>query len=587
MNPIEIIQSHLTQVFGRAAQTAFLDANLTGVIQAASFQPPPKAGMGDYALGCFELAKRLKLPPPQVAQRLHAALQIDGDAYIAKVETAGPYLNLHLQRPAVTKAVLQVIAQTQGAYGNGNEGSGKTIVIDYSSPNIAKPLAFHHLRSAVIGQSLKNIFRALGYQVIGINHLGDWGTQFGKLLRAYEAWGPKDGDLGTDPVTTLNGLYVRFQQESKTNPALNDEGRAWFKRLEDGDALAKARWQQFRDASLQVFDRVYKRLHISFEEVTGESFFIDHVNALLQRLDEKKLSSMSEGALIVDLSAYQMPPCLLKKGDETTLYATRDLCAAIHRFDTYHFERLLYVVDTGQSLHFKQLFKVLELMGFAWAKQLEHVNFGIIKFGGTKTRTREGNVILLEEVIDEAVLLIREKIRDKNPNLANAEEVAEVVGLGAIVFADLSGRRQRDVNFVWEEILNFDGRTGPYLQYSHARAHSILRNASDEDRRAIPSAHADLLTLEEEWEVVWHLARFPLALRRAAAESEPSYVADALLDLCEAFHRYHATGKTNRAARVLCEQTDLRQARLRLTQSVTDVLHKGLLLLGMAAPQAM
>jgi arginyl-tRNA synthetase len=472
-------------------------------------------------------------------------------------------------------------------YGQRETGSGKTVVIDYSSPNIAKHLAFHHLRSAVIGNALKNIFRCLGFHVVGINHLGDWGTQFGKLITAFKKWGPPGEDLGENPVSLLNDLYVRFQKESKENPELIDEGRNWFRKLEEGNCEARNLWQKFREVSLQTFDRVYDRLGITFDQVRGESDYIQDTDKILEQIAQKGLSKRSEGALIVDLSEFNMPPCLLKKADEATLYATRDICAAIDRYQKNQFTQMLYVVDTGQSLHFQQFFKVLELMGCDWVQNMQHVNFGIIKFAGTKTRTREGNIILLEEVLDEAVKLIATKIKDKNPDLKNQDRVSEQVGIGAIIFADLSGRRMRDVNFVWEEILNFDGRTGPYLQYSYARAQSILRKATQGDRKNLEDANFDLLILPEEWQLIRNLAQFPQAVQNAAKDCEPSYIADRLLDICECFHRYHACGKNDRTQRVLAQDEATRRARLALTHCTTQVLKAGLSLLGMAAPLEM
>ena len=546
----------------------------------ALFSAPPNPALGDLAFPCFAMSKVLKKSPADIAQKLAQSTMSQDLPFVASVQAQGPYLNIHLNREWFTQAVLAQVVKQGRAYGDSTWGSEKTAVIDFSSPNIAKHLAFHHLRSTVIGHSLRNIFQALGYHTLAINHLGDWGTQFGKLMVAYRAWG--QGGLGDDPVGTLNALYVRFQKEAKITPELNDQARAAFQALEAGDVETRKLWEEFREISLKTFERVYQRLGITFDVVRGESYFVDQIQPLLETLQQKNLSEMSEGALIVKLAAFNMPPCLLKKGDDTTLYATRDLCAALDRYREYQFEHLFYVVDQGQSLHFQQVFKVLELMGVPWVKKAEHVPFGIIKFAGAKTRTRDGGIILLEDVLDQAHELIAQKIQEKNPDLKNLQATAEAVGVGAIIFADLSGRRKTDINFDWDEMLNFEGRTGPYVQYSHARASSILAKGGD-----FSGADLGRLTLEAEWELVKTLGQFPESLLKAATDREPSVMADYALSLCEAFHRYHAAGKSDVSCRVLTEDQEVRKARLQLTHCTQLVLARALAILGLVAPQEM
>ena len=573
--------------------SSFLQKNLSANVEVPVndlLEEPPELNLGEFALPCFQLAKIQKKAPPQIASDLEETLKSQPHPWVEKFHAAGPYLNIKLKRSKFIKEVLKEIEESGKDYGKCNVGKNHTVVIDYSSPNIAKHLAFHHLRSAVIGNALEKIFEKIGYNVIGINHLGDWGTQFGKLICAYKLWWKKGPEDLT--VTDLNNLYVKFQQECKTNKDLIPEGRNWFKKLEQGDEEAQNLWKIFREKSLVEFNKIYQRLGIQFDETKGEADYIRDVPRILELLKKKKLSQNSEGALIVDLSDEDMPPFLLKKSDESTLYATRDLCAAIDRYEKHNFVRMLYVVDTGQSLHFRQLFSVLNRMKFKWAPLCEHVNFGIIKFEGTKTRTREGNIILLEEVLDEAVKQIEKIMLDRGETkLLDQAQVCEQIGIGAVIFADLSGRRIRDVNFDWDEILKFEGRTGPYIQYSHARANSILTKANKMDEadqtRFLDQKETKPLTLDEEWQIVWNLGKYPSILKKAANDCEPSYIADNLLDICESFHRYHTKGKINRELRVLTENQPTRLARMYLTYCTREVLKNGLNVLGIHAPEVM
>ncbi|RMF83772.1 MAG: arginine--tRNA ligase, partial [Nitrospinota bacterium] len=414
---------------------------------------PPDPQMGDYGFPCFSLARHWKKAPAQIAAELAQRLQ--PTPLIPTIRPLGPYLNFFLHRPTVIQEVLEEISAQGAAYGQSKEGEGKTVIVEFSSPNIAKPFGVGHLRSTVIGHALHHIYQALGYQTIRINHLGDWGTQFGKLIVAYKTWG-KEEVLQANPIRVLYDLYVRFHEEAEQNPALEDEARTWFKRLEDGDPEARRIWQWFNELSLKEFQRIYDRLGISFDYYTGESFYNTMLEDLVRRIQEAGLARYSEGALIVDLTPYNMPPLLLKKRDEATLYATRDLAAAEYRYRTFHFDKMLYVVGADQKLHFQQFFKVLELMGYDWVKRCVHVDFGLVKFNDEKMGTRRGNIIFLEEVLDKAVALAQSIIEEKNPHLEKKREVAEQVGIGAVIFADLSSRRTKDVQFQWERVLNFD-----------------------------------------------------------------------------------------------------------------------------------
>jgi arginyl-tRNA synthetase len=536
---------------------------------------PPSIQLGDYAFPCFPLAKVLRKAPQAIAADLAVAFQ--PTRLLREARATGPYVNFFVDRVAYNRMGLDAILEQGAAYGTSTEGADKTVVIDYSSPNIAKPFGVGHLRSTVIGNALYQIYTHLGYQVVRVNHLGDWGTQFGKLIVAFKLWG-NEADLETHAIQTLYELYVRFHTEVESQPALEEEARGWFKRLEDGDPEARAIWQRFRDLSLQEFARIYKRLGIGFDSLAGESFYEPRLEATIERIRQAGLTTVSDQALIVDLQPYNMPPCLLRKKDEATLYATRDLAAAIYRYETYAFTKMLYVVGADQRLHFQQIFKVLELMGFAWAQDCVHVDFGLIKFNDTKMGTRRGNIIFLEDVLDRAVELAEQIVHEKNPDLPDKQAVAEAVGLGAVIFADLSTRRVKDVNFEWEKVLTFEGETGPYVQYTHARACSILRKA---DQAVELDADCSPLTQDEEFDLVRLLGNYPTVLHRAAESYEPFFVTDYLLTLSERFNKYYHN------SRILTDDPQVRAARLLLVKAAQTVIQSGLQLLGMKAPEEM
>ncbi len=572
--------------FARAACEAVARATGIDPIEL-SVTSPPRPDMGDFAVGCFPAARALKQPPPAVAAKVASSFEPDGR--LASATAAGPFVNFRADRPALYRSLFAAALGEGGPSLVPREvGAGKTVTIDYSSPNVSKHLAYHHIRSTVIGHALANLHRALGTRVIGINHLGDWGTTHGQLIAAYKRWGAPDPLT----ITALNELYTRFHEEAKADPALLDEGKMYFLRLEEGDPDARALWRRFREVSWAEFDAVYKQLGIAFEEVRGESDYLADMPAVLALLEEKGLSSVSEGALVVPLDDLAMPPLLLRKQDGATLYATRDLAAAMYRHETYHFSRSLYVVDRGQGLHFKQLFATLARAGFEWAARCEHVPFGLVRIGGKKTGTRKGNVVLLREVLREATERARERVREKNPDMAAAEleATASAVGIGAVVFANLVSQREKDVDFDWEDVLATEGDTGPYVQYAHARCSSVLARAEKDapvDRAALAAADPSPLSGEHEWAVARLLTEFADAVAKAAEQSEPYLVSRYLLELGAAYSRWYSAGNTDPAQRILVDDPATRRARLALLATTRETLRAGLAILGLGAPDAM
>jgi arginyl-tRNA synthetase len=542
----------------------------------------PRRELGDFAVGCFPAAKLLKQPPPALAARVAEAFS--PGPLLESAEAAGPFVNFRAHRPALYRHLL-------GATLGGDDapalippvGRGETICIDYSSPNISKELAYHHIHGTAIGHALYNLYAALGYRAVGINHLGDWGTTHGMLIAAYHRWG------APEPLTVarLNELYVAFRKEAEKDPALVDEARAYFAKLEAGDADARALWQRFRDVSWEEFQSVYDLLGIRFDEVKGESEYEADIPDVLRLLEERELLAESEGALVVPLDDEGMPPLLLKKKDGATLYGTRDLAAARYRHEAYGFSRSLYVVDRGQSLHFQQLFAALKKAGFAWADAMHHVAFGLVRIGGKKTGTRAGSGVKLREVLEEATSRSRERVKAANPELSPEalESIARQVGIGAVVFANLVSQRQKDVDFDWDEILAWEGDSGPYIQYAHARCASILRRAEGLEPR--PEAPVEALVHDAEWALALKLVELPDVVQRAASSNEPHLLARYLLDLCAEFSRWYTAGTQDASLRVLCDDRAASEARLALVAATREVLRRGLALLGVAAPDAM
>ncbi|MBM7617142.1 arginyl-tRNA synthetase [Weissella uvarum] len=532
---------------------------------------PKDGSKGDFAFPTFTLAKTRHQAPNQIAAAI--AENID-DSQFASVEVAGPYINFFLKKDQAGSDFLKDVLSNP-EYGHNTDGEAGHVTIDMSSPNIAKPMSMGHLRSTVIGNSLAEIADANGYQPIKINHLGDWGTQFGKLISAYKRWGSED-EVKADPINTLVKYYVRFHEEAEKDPSLNDEGRAWFKKLEDGDEEATRLWKWFREESLKEFMDIYDQLDIQFDSFNGEAFYNDKMDEVVDMLEDKDLLVESQGAEVVDLEDQGLNVAMIKRTDGATLYMTRDLAAAIFRKRNYNFVKSLYVVGAEQTEHFKQLKAILKKMGFEWADDIEHVPFGLITVNGKKLSTRSGRIVLLQDVLNDSVELAREQIDEKNPDLPNKDEVAHEVGVGAVVFHDLMNERVKSFDFKLEDVVRFEGDTGPYVQYTNARAQSLLRKAGN------PTIDMNQLTISDDavWDVEKLLADFPNVLKRAWREYEPSVVAKYALNLARAFNKYYANSK-------ILQDDDELNARLALVTAVSQVLTESLRLLGVKAPVEM
>ena len=535
---------------------------------------PPNTDMGDYAFPCFRLAKTMRKAPPAIAAELQESLSLP--AGISRAQAVGGYLNFFADKSAYAADVLNKVLSMGESYGGSDMGAGKNVCVEFSSINIAKPCHIGHLPSTAIGSSLYRIYKALGYNAIAINHLGDWGTQFGKMIVAYKMWGEKPVPEST--VRELVQLYVRFHQEAEQHPELDDEARAWFKKIEDGDKEAVALWQQFKDLSLYEVGKIYDRLGVHFDSYAGESFYEDKMAPVVEELREKGLLTVDKGATMVDLSDYDMPPCIVLRSDGATLYATRDLAAAIYRKDHYDFVKSLYVVAYQQNLHFRQIFKVLELMGNEWVKDCEHVNFGMVSMEEGTLSTRSGNVVYLEDVLNAAVEKTGEIIAEKSPDLEDRDAVAAAVGVGAIVWGMLYNSRIKDTTFSWSKVLNFDGETGPYAQYTHARCCSVLRKAGDYDRTNID---ASSLTDAASTALIKAIAALPDAVKLAAEKNEPYVVARAAMEICTAYNKFYFDNK------IMVEDAAVRNARLALTDAARIAIRQGLYLVGLEAPERM
>lgn len=536
---------------------------------------PPDKKMGDLALPCFKLSRVLRKSPAAISDELKASIEsAEGFSEVfKKVESVSGYLNLTIAEEAFCEDLLRIV-DAPDQYGSSKVGQGKNIVLDYCSPNIAKPFHIGHLRSTVIGQSIKNIFNFSGYTCYGINHLGDWGTQFGKLIIAYKKWGSKE-DVEARGITALTEIYVRFHKEAEQDESLNDQARDAFVKLEQHDEECFGLWKWFIDISIKEFKKTCDLIGADFESWLGESFYFDKTDAVVNALREKNLLVLDEGAQVVRLDDYGMNPCLILKSNGSTIYATRDIAAAIYRHETYNFEKCIYVTSAGQSLHFAQFFKVLELMGYDWAKNLVHVPFGTVSIEGGKLSTREGNIVLLEDIFNEAIKKTLEIMDEKNPNLENKEEVAKAVGVGAVIFHDLSNSRIKDVNFIWDEVLNFDGNTGPYVQYTYARCAGITDKADVEiDKTDF------VITSEFERDLIRVLDEFPSKVDNAREELEPSIITRYLLDVCQAFNRFYHDCPVLKA-----EDKSVRNTRVALVAATAAVLKNGLQLICLKTPK--
>ena len=562
MNHKELIASELAKVIEGLDQETILNL----------LEQPKSSDLGDIAFPAFSLAKIERKAPQAIAADI--AEKIDA-SHFEKVVATGPYVNFFLDKSQISDQVIKSVIQAGAAYGQQEEGQGANVTIDLSSPNIAKPFSVGHLRSTVIGDAISNIYKKMGYNTIKINHLGDWGKQFGLLMVAYKKWGSKEA-VEANPIDELLKLYVRINAEIENNPALDDEGRLWFKKLEDGDPEATELWQWFRDESLVEFNRIYKLLGVEFDSLNGEAFYNDKMDEAVQILEEKGLLKESKGASIVELDDVNLPPAMIKKSDGATLYITRDIATAIYRARTYNFVKNIYVVGQEQSNHFRQLKAVLKKMGFEWSDDMIHVDFGLVTKNRQKLSTRKGNIILLEPTLQEAISRAKAQIEEKNPELENKEEVAHAVGVGAVKFYDLKTDRRNGYDFDLEAMVSFEGETGPYVQYAYARIQSILRKAN-----FTPSADATYsLSDPESWEIIKLLQDFSRVVKRAAENYDPSLIAKYAINLAQAFNKYYAH------TRILDESPE-RDSRLALSYSTAVVLKEALRLLGVDAPDKM
>ncbi|NFO33241.1 arginine--tRNA ligase [Clostridium botulinum] len=535
---------------------------------------PPKSEMGDYAFPCFQLSKVMRKAPNMIAETLKDAINKDG---FERIENLGPYLNFFVDKGVFAENTINKILKDGDSYGESNIGEGKTVCVEYSSPNIAKPFHVGHLFTTAIGNSLYKMFKKEGYDVVGLNHLGDWGTQFGKLISAYNRWVDEEA-LEKAPIDELLRIYVKFHDEAEKDPSLEDEGRMYFKKLETGDAEAQALWKRFRDLSLKEFERVYDILGVKFDSLAGEAFYNDKMDVVVNELKDKGLLVESNGAQVVMLDDYNMPPCIVLKGDGASIYATRDLAAAMYRKKTYDFYKSIYVVGSPQALHFKQVFKVLELAGHEWANDCVHVGFGLVKFADRKLSTRKGEVVLLDDLIRESVEKTLEVINEKNPDLENKEEVAKKIGVGAIIFTYLKNSREKDIVFDWKEILSFEGETGPYVQYSYARANSIISRAENISSEVDYSK----LSSKEEFELVKVLANFNNQIKLATDKLEPSILTRYVIEVAKSFNKFY-----NAHSVLNLDDEVLKATRLSLVKSSLQVIKNGLELLGIDVVEKM
>lgn len=540
-------------------------------------EQPPKPELGDYAFPCFRLAKELRKAPQQIASDIKDSIVCPD--FIDKIEVQGAYINFFTKKDAYAKEV--ITRSISDSFGSSEEGKGKTICIDYSSPNVAKNFHVGHLRTTVIGNSLYKIYSKLGYNVERINHLGDWGTQFGKLIVAYKNWGTEEA-VKEKGIEELMRLYVLFHEEADKNPELEDEARSWFHKMETGDEEALKIWKWFFDISLEEFKRTYKLMNMEFDHFTGESFYRDMTEDVVSELESHGLLQDSEGAKIVDLSEYDMAPCLILKNDGSSIYATRDIAAVEYRKKTYNFEKCLYVTGQEQKLHFAQVFKVMELLGNEWAKDsLIHIPYGLVSLGGEKLSTRGGNVIYAEDILKEAISKIREIIEEKNPDLSDEEkdEASRIVGVGAVIFNDLYNQRIKDVSFKWEHITSFEGETGPYVQYTYARCSSILRNVEDFDVNS--DIDYSILTDPSSVDLLKEIDKFPQIIKEAADRYEPSVVARYAVDVAQAFNRFYTEN------RIAVDDKNIRDSRCVLTYITRRILKDSLDLLGIGCVERM
>ena len=548
---------------------------------------PQDESMGDYALPCFRLAKILRKAPPMIAadiaEKLNAAVEGDSESVIDKVVQVNAYVNVFLSRAKMAADVVDEVLAKKSDYGKSEVGDHKTVIVEYSSPNIAKPFHIGHIRSTVIGNAIYKIYDALGYDTIRINHLGDYGTQFGKMICAYRHWGNEE-DVKREPIKTLLSYYTKFHEEAEKDPSLNDEARAIFAKLENGGEEEVKLWQWFREESLKEFGRVYKMLGIEFDSYNGESFYSDKMDRIVKEMEEKGLLEESEGAQIVRLDDYDMPPALIKKSDGSTLYITRDIAAAVYRKETYNFYKNIYVVASQQNLHFQQWFRVVDLMGYDWAYDCVHVPFGLVSLAdGNTMSTRTGHVVFLEDVLNQSVEKTAEIMRDKGVEESIIPEIAKQVGIGAVVFNELSNNRIKDYVFDWDRVLNFDGETGPYVQYTHARSCSVLRKAdpADVEKALAGGIDASKITGDSAYDLVKLIYRMPAVVEEAGNKYEPSVLTRHIIQIASTFNRFYHD------EHILVEDEDERIAKIALVAAAGQAIRNGLNMLGIEAPERM
>ena len=536
---------------------------------------PPNSEMGDYAIPCFKFAKIMRKSPNMISEDISSKINI-GD-YFEKAVNTGPYVNFFVNKKFFAESLLKEVYDKKEKYGSKDIGQGRKVVVEFSSPNIAKPFHIGHIRTTVIGNSINKIYRFMGFDVIAINHLGDYGTQFGMLISAYKKWGDKVV-IEANPIPELLKLYIKFNAEAEEKPEYKDEARYWFKELENGNEEALELWQWIKDVSLTEFNRVYGMLNIEFDSFAGESFYSDKMPRVIKELEEKNLLVESQGAQIVDLDEFNMPSPLIKKSDGSTLYITRDIAASIYRKETYDFYKNIYVVGSQQNLHFQQWIKIVELMGYEWAKDCVHVPFGMVSLEEGTLSTRKGRVVFLEDVLNKAVEKTLEIINDRNPNLEDKEEVAKKVGIGAVLFQELYNNRIKDYTFSWEKTLSFEGETGPYVQYTYARTCSILRKYQEELDTDIDFS---LIIGEKEFEILKTLEGFSDIVESSMTKEEPFYITRFIVDLAQKFNRFYHDSQ------ILTEDKELTKSRILLTYAVNTAIRNGLQLLGIETPERM
>ena len=560
----------LAERLAEAAKAAFPDASLSAAELLGMLEYPPDDKMGDVALPCFKLSKTLRNAPPKIAAAL-ADVLCAGD--LAETGVEGGYLNFRISPAYLAKNVLAKANAEGDGYGRSDEGAGKTVVLDYASPNVAKPFHIGHLGTTVIGHSLKLIHEFCGYKCVGINHLGDWGTQFGKMICAFRLWGDRD-EIENGGIDTLVALYVKFHEEAEKDETLNDKARAEFKKLEEHDPDNIALWKWFIEISLREYEITFRQLGITFDSYAGESFYTDKMPEQIEKMRSLGLLKLDDGASIIDLEQYGMPPCLILKKDGSTLYPTRDIAAAVYRKRTYDFDKCVYVTSAGQSLHFAQWFKVIELMGYDWYDKLVHVPYGTVSIDGSKLATRTGNVVLLRDLFAKAIEKVQAVIDEKNPELENRDEVAEAVGVGAVVFHYLYNNRIKDINFVMDDALSFDGATGPYAQYTYARTCSILEKAAPDHSRAAA------LMAPEEIAAVKCIAKFPEKIQTAKSAYEPSVITRYIIELATAFNRFYQACPI-----ITAPDEETKNTRLLITEAVGHTLKNALGLICLKTPR--